>query len=117
MDAARNASEKIDDFQEKLLGLLVSIDSRLESIQGSLRLPARERTDQDIEDMAIHYLYQTSGNISEVVRKLKDEGVPVRRQSLMTAKKFSRFQEKMESYRGITRRGFRTDTGDVEALD
>lgn len=116
MDSARFARDKSEDFQEAVLSALSSIDATLAKIHAALTGPARSKTDQDIEDLAIYYLHQGSGNVSDVVRQLKNAGFHVRRPSLTKAKKFRRFQDELDAYSGKARRGFQTEDG-IEAVD
>lgn len=117
MNAARNARENAEDFQAAVLNALSNIDDTLLKIHAALTGRARSKTDQDIEDLAIYYLHQGSGNVSDVVRQLKNAGFHVRRPSLTKAKKFRRFQDELEAYTGKQpRRGFQTENG-VEAVD
>ena len=117
MNAARIASEKISDFQQ-LLQLVTRIDQRLEAIHECLKKPVKSRSDDDVVDLAIYYLYQTSGNVSEVAKRLEEDGFHVRRPSLMHAKKFARFQDAHAAYRGSgPKRGHRTDSGEIEGVE
>lgn len=117
MEPARRARENPQDFQEAVLNALFNIDATLLQIHAALTGPARSKTDQDIEDLAIYYLHQGSGNVSDVVRQLKNAGFHVRRPSLTKAKKFRRFQKELRGYaRDAPRRGYQTDEG-IEAID
>lgn len=116
MEIARNASPN-DDFKEKLFEYLAGIDATLKAIKDALTSPSG-RSDADIEDMAIYFLYQVGPNLTEITRQMELQGVHVRRQSLAEAKKFSRFQARYDAYRGNgPRGGFKKDDGDVEAIE
>lgn len=93
------------------------MNAALYEIRDLLKAPKKEFDDQDVEDMAVHFLIQCGPNLSEICRKLAAQGIHVRRQSLTEADKFSRFQEKLAIFRaGKLPRGFATDDG-IEAID
>lgn len=114
----KDTSASSEHFEKTVVHLLVNINRTLGEIHDTLKRPNKELEDQDIEDMAVHYLFQVGPNLSEITRKLSGQGINVRRQSLTEAKKFARFQEKLEIFRnGEIRRGHMTEDGDVEAHD
>ena len=115
METARNARENDEDFQSAVVNLLVNMNAALYEIRDLLKAPKKELDDDDICDMAVHYLIQCGPNLSEITRKLAGQGIRVRRQSLAEAKKFSRFREKLEVFR--VHSGYRTDDGDIEAVE
>lgn len=106
------------EFSKQLMQMLSNICVAIHEIRDLLKNPPREIDDQDIEDIAVHFLIQCGPNLSEIARKMQQQGIPVRRQSLAEAKKFSRFQEKLEIFRsGEIHNGYRKDDGSLEAQE